>query len=113
MAIVQNYTIYKNSDFEVAAIWDDSDGNAYILSDGELKIRRKDTDAELVSLTSGDGITLDLVDGWATVVVSEAKWVGVDYTGTAYYDLKVTRNSDSRTKILLKGDLVIKQGVTR
>ena len=112
MATIQNYVIYKNADWEVAARWE-SDGTPYILSDAELMIRRADTEAVLVSASvSGGEITLDGVNGWATVVVPEADWSGIEYTGNAIYDLKVTRSSDSRTKIILAGDVVVKKGVT-
>jgi len=118
MAIIQNYTVRKNADFEFAARWE-SDGVPYILSAAEMKVRREDTDGELIHLYNGSGgsttvgnITLDGVDGWATVVIAEEDWIGESYTGIGNYDLVVTRQSDDRTKVLMAGEMIIKTGQT-
>jgi hypothetical protein len=110
---VQNFTVYKNADWELGVRWE-NDGTPYILSDAEMQARKEDGNSLLFSASvDGGEITLDAVDGWATIVVPEETLSAITHEGVAVYDIKVTRDSDSRTKILLSGNLIFRNGVTQ
>lgn len=104
---------YKQTEtISITARWKDSTGTPFELNKASFQIRdtygQDLSNPSLFSLDETDGIELDDF-GWAKVLGTVGDTVPA---GTYKYDLLVQRASDSSKKVLLEGDILIKEGVS-
>lgn len=111
-----NLDIAVNEDLVFAERWTDETGTPYLLSDAKLQVRHSidDTVVMLEASVTNGRITLDNVNGWATVFVDEEVLTASFMSfGVMRFDLVVTRTSDAQTKVLGRGLARVRRGVTR
>jgi hypothetical protein len=106
VSILHNIRIEANADFALAVRWTE-DGVVQPLSSAELTI------AGVLEATVANGrITLDPVDGWATVFIPAAMLGALPAFAPADYDMLLTRTSDGRVKRALEGTATYSAGVS-
>lgn len=107
-------TIEQGADFLLNLLFRDLDGNFVDLTDwtAELMIRTViDSPSPLVSLTSGNGITLGGTAGTILIELTGAE-TGALYAGIGVYDLKMI-DPDAIPYRLIEGSVTIIGTVTR
>lgn len=114
IATRQPILIANNAAFDIAARWENEDGDPYELTDAVLQIRIRAGAPDVILEASVDNglITLASPDWWAAVLFEESDTAAIETFGFFAYDLVVTRDIDGRTEQLLYGPAVLKQGVT-
>lgn len=109
-----NYDILieQGATYRQKIVWKDSDGVAINLStySGRMQVRQLNTEAILLNLTEGSGITLGL-DGSIEIYASATQTTALPIV-LAKYDLELEDSSGVVTR-LMQGDVTISAEVTR
>lgn len=110
MTIKKTFTVGLNEDLEFSARWVDNSGTPYILSAAYCQVRRDDLAEPLLDLSVGSGITLDAVDGWATIYVPSASLTEIQ-PGFSDFDLVLVRQDGRRYRPIV-GSINFEEAVT-
>lgn len=110
MALKKVFTVGLNEDLEFSARWTDEVGNPYQLQAAYCQVRRDGLAEPLLDLSVGSGITLDPVDGWATVYVPAASLTEIE-PGFSDFDLLLVRDDGRRYRPIV-GSVNFEEAVT-
>jgi hypothetical protein len=124
---LHDITIYQGTTFRKVIIWNDDQDPPQPRNltgyTARMQVRpgvnRETTEAPLIDLTTGDGITITGVEGKIEIVISAAETAALDFapavgavSGIGVYDLELVSGSGEVTR-LLQGNVTLDPEVTR
>lgn len=105
-----NFTVYQGGTFNEVIIWTDADGTPIDLTDYTGIMKAKAGSETLITLTTGDGITIDGVQGKITLNISATDTASLP-VANANYDLLLT-SAGGFCYPLLAGLFNVREGVS-